>query len=458
MSARTLQVVGLIAVASLGLGVFLSNQDKGSDAAGSTELVPVLEKRLNDVAAVRIEGGDAPFTLEKSGDDWLVKEKAGYPADGAKLRQLLIELRRARRIEQKTASPSGFEQLGVQEPDAEGSESRAVVLLDAKGDEITRVIVGKRRFGKGSATGPVRADEETYVRVSGDSSAWLAAGKLAFDTSPLRWLDQVIFDVPRDRVAAAEYARPEGDALTLSRATKDEFEMKPLTVPDGREAKTPLGTSQAVNALTGLRFDDVASAAGFEWPAAAEVTTSFWTFDGLKVTAESIDKEGKTWTRFRAEVVDAGTRPGAVSEPAGPPTPAVDVSDVANALTGEGDPAAEAPPKPAGPTPEELASEAQKINAKVSGWVFNVPSWKANAFKMKLEDVLAPLPEPALEGGDAAPIDDAGGLPSDSTPGASEPGASEPGASEPGVTEPAVMEPTGSDPGAIGAGAPGGGD
>lgn len=405
MSARNMQVAGVVAVAALGLGVFLSSRDKGSEGGGTKELVPVLEKRLNDVAAVRIEGGDAPFTLKKSGDRWAIEEKAGYPADDTKLRQLLIELRRARKLEQKTASPAGFAQLGVDEPDAEGSDSRAVVLLDAKGEEITRVIVGKRRFGKGMASGPVRADEESYVRVAGDASAWLAAGKLTFETAPLRWLDQAILDVSRDRLAAAEVARGAGDTLTLARATKDEFEMKSVTAaPEGREFKSPLGTSQVVNALAGLRFDDVAKAEGFEWPADGAVTTTFWTFDGLKVTAESVEKDGKTWARFRAEVVDKASRPGvpAESETVGPP-PLLAAEDPLAADTAEGDPAGDAaqePAVPAGPTPEELAAEAKKINDKVGGWVFVLPSWKTTAIKPKLDDLLAPLPAPPVDGTD----------------------------------------------------------
>jgi hypothetical protein len=486
MRTQRLGVLGLIAIVAVALGVFLSNRNKGSDASDTQGLVPVLEKRLNDVASVRIEGGTAPFTIKKDGARWVIEEKAGYTADDTKLRQLLIELRRARKLEQKTANATGFAQLGVQEPDAEGSDSRAVVLLDGKGEEITRVIVGKRRSSKGAAQGPVRADEESYVRVSGDEHAWLAAGKLTFETDPLRWLDQALFDVARDRVAAAQFERPEGEALTVSRATKEEFDLKPLTLPEGREAKTPSGTAQALNALAGLRFDDVARAEGFDWPEQADVTTKFWTFDGLKVTAESVDRDGKTWARFRAEVVDQATRPGALEEtptvgPPQPPTtdavPEVEPAEPEAAEAGDLEPA-EAE-KPVGPTPEELAAEAQKINDKVGGWVFAVPTWKASAFKLKLDDVLAPLPEPAVEvpnpdelppGGGGGEGSEAGAPPvppqepppteppptepppTEVPPPGGDPGSTDPGAAGTGTTDPGEPDPVKSDPGAPGSG------
>lgn len=445
MRTRRLEVLGLVAIVAIALGVFLSNRNKGSDASGTKELLPVLEKRLNDVASVRIEGGSEPFTLKKDGERWVVEQKAGYAADDTKLRQLLIELRRARKLEQKTSSAAGFAQLGVQEPDAEGSESRAVVLLDGKGEEITRVIVGNRRFVKGAAQGPVRADEESYVRVSGDDHAWLAAGKLTFETDPLRWLDQALFDVARDRVAAAQFERAEGEPLTVARGAKEEPELKPVTLPEGRTVKTPSGTAQVLNALAGLRFDDVARADGFDWPEQADVTTTFWTFDGLKVTAESVDKDGKTWARFRAEVVDKATRPGVPAETptvGPPPLLAADPALEGEAAAAEGALAGE-PPKPTGPTPEELAAEAKKVNDKVGGWVFAVPSWKANAFKLKLDDVLAPLPVPVVE---EPPIEDAPGG-----------GEVDGGVREDMPDDPVIEVPPPSDPGTPPPGEPGGG-
>jgi len=426
MNSRTLQVIGLVAVATLGLGVFLSSRDKGSDTAASKALLPVLEKRINDVAAVRIEGGDSPLTLKKDGDSWKIEEKSGFPADGAKVRQLLFELRLARKIEQKTASASGFETLGVQEPNAEGSESKEVILLDAKGAEITRLIVGKRRFGKGSATGPVRADDETYVRVAGDSNAWLAAGKLNLEANVQRWLDAALFDVARDRLAAVEYHRAEGEDLVLARATKEATELEPVTaVPEGRELKQPSATAQVLNALGSLRFDDVAGADKFEWPATADVTTKFWTFDGLELTAETVERDGKTWAKFHAAVAPKDSRPRLPGDTGmlGPVLPPEALPNLDAAALGEGDEgvtdtAPVEPPKPVGPTPEELAAEAKKINDKVEGWIFAVPSWKANSFKMKVEDILAPLPEPVpvIEEGGEGPGGDGGVIEDDGEP------------------------------------------
>lgn len=407
MSGNGLKVAAGLAVVSLGLGVYLSNRDKGADAAiADTALLPALEKR-KDVAAVKIEGGPTTFTLLKQSDRWVVVEKAGYTANADRVQQLLVELRRARRLEQKTANPAGFEQLGVQDPGTEGATSKAVTLLDADGKEITKLIVGERRWSKGSATGPVRADDQSYVRVGGEANAWLAAGKLTIEGDPLRWLDQAICDVPRDRVAAARMSPTEGPALELARATKDEFEMKPVTVPEGREAKTPLGTSQVVNALTGLRFDDVAKADGFDWPAAPDVTTTFWTFDGLKVTAEVVERDGKHWAKLRAEVVDKSERPGVPGEALVGPPPLLAAETAAAPEQGADGAAAEgeAPAAPVGPTPEELAAEAAKINAAAGPWIFALPSWKATAFKLKLEDVLAPLPvdeEPLIEDADGS--------------------------------------------------------
>ena len=112
--------------------------------------------------------------------------------------------------------------------------------------------------------------------------------------------------------------------------------------------------------------------------------------------------------------------PGA-ADVAGPPAP-----------TEEG----EAEATEEGPSAEELADEAAALNAKFDGWVFGLPTWKANAFRMTLEDVLAPLPEPEED-----PLE----LPEEEQP-EEEEIVEEETLQEPVVADPPVQDPIQSDP------------
>ncbi len=99
--------------------------------------------------------------------------------------------------------------------------------------------------------------------------------------------------------------------------------------------------------------------------------------------------------------MDKTERPGVPGEALVGPPPLL-AAETAAPEGGEGAETDDAstPAVPAGPTPEELAAEAAKINAATGPWIFALPSWKASAFKLKLDDVLAPLPaaeEPPLE-------------------------------------------------------------
>ena len=95
-------------------------------------------------------------------------------------------------------------------------------------------------------------------------------------------------------------------------------------------------------ALETLDLDDVEPAAKLPVPDKGVTIGSYTTFDGLTVTVKLFQHDNKNW--------------------------------VAVAATGAG----------------KAADEAKKIDGKVSGWVYAIPSYKAKMIETKLADLLEP--------------------------------------------------------------------
>lgn len=394
-----------------------------SRAAGNTAiprdtpLLPALQEAINDVASVAVTTADGTVTLERGEGGWTLAEKAGYAARADRVRTLLFELRDARVLEQKTANPDRFTRLGLDAPDAADSSARRIVVLSTSGETLCDLLVGDRPSSQGGfAPGQPTPDAQTYVHPAGDGPALLVSGGFQADARANGWLDQEVLDVPATRIKAARVTHADGESVELARADMTDTSLEILGLPDGMEPKVPDGTRAFTSALSRLRFDDVASADGIDWAAGPVATAEYFTEDGLRVIAETVElpKDGDeapeggeptmvTWARLSADVVDTTEIPAAPGEDAmGPEAPPAD----------EGEETTQA----AGADRGALESEAASLNEGLAGWAFALPGWKSGPFRMRMDGLVqpieepepAPAPETAPEVEAAPPVDDGG--------------------------------------------------
>lgn len=405
MNPNTVKTLGAVTLL-FGAGAWYANASRnagaGTTGAGEAAL-PALRERINDVASMVIETKDGTATLERSGDGWGLAEKGGYPAKEPKVREVLMGLRGALVIEQKTADPEKLPRLGLTEPSEEGSSAKRVTIKDAAGKDIASVLIGDRRAAKGGFDQRGGAPKgQTYIHVEEGSPALLVDGQFMLDTRTATWLDQALLNVPATRMKAVRVRHSDDEVLELSRRDMADSDFEILSVPEGMEPKSPSATRSFMSTLSGLRFDDVRKAETFEWPEGNAATAEYFTEHGLRVairSAEISDENGaaKTWCTIEVDVVDPGSLPGAEQEltETGPPAP-TDLGAEADGATEAGE------LEPEGPSQEELEKEAASIRATVDGWVFALPSWKAGPVRMRLDGVLQEIPAPEPETADEA--------------------------------------------------------
>jgi hypothetical protein len=315
--------------------VVLATGDRGvSRAAPGQPAFPALAAKLGEVASVTVSRNGTTMTLIRDGDSWLVAEKGNYPANAAKISQIVRAMADLNLVEPKTQNPDLYPRLDVEDP--EHGKSALVAAKDKSGGDLAQAIVGKRRYDRLGA-----GNDGVYLRKPGEAQSWLARGTLDPSGDPSSWLERQIIDISEKKIAKVALTQPDGSKLVISRlAPEAKFAVE--DAPPDTKFKSETTTSGPAGALETLDLDDVKPAGELPVPDKDVVTASFTTFDGLTIDLRLVERDKSDW--------------------------------VAISATGSG----------------SAEAEAKKIEDKVSHWTYAIPAYKANLLKTKLADLIEP--------------------------------------------------------------------
>ena len=306
-----------------------------SDPQSGKAVLPEVTQRAKDIARLTFVHGESKTTLQRKGDQWLVEEKSGYPADPAKVRQVLLGLAELRYVEAKTRKPDLYPRIEVEDAGKKDAKSTLVAASTEKGDLLGEIIAGKHRVDQlgGGIDG-------IYVRKPGDPQSWLARGTLDLPADTLGWLDRKLIDLPEDKVKELVLSQADGSKLDLAR-DKPEDPLALKGAPANAKLKEGATTTPA-EALADLELADARPTADVTLPSEGVAHAEYTGFDGRTIKLALVEKDGKSWARIEAN--------------------------------GSGD--AEKP--------------AAELNAKLAPWVYALPDYKVKALKTKLADLVAP--------------------------------------------------------------------
>lgn len=367
MNAKTLTVVGLAAAVLFGAALYLSSGSDAKSPAATVggKLFPELSGHVNDVVEVALVDAGTAFSVRKEGASWGAADKGGYPVDFDKVKALVLGVAEFTVVEPMTKNPEFHAKMGVEDPSGAGATSRRVTLKDAAGKVLADVIVGKAKATQGMTSKP-----SLYARRSGEDQVFEVTGSVNVGGDAAGWLNRQVSEVKSSRVKRAVITHPDGEVLTVSKAEQTQQDFTVEHLPEGKELSWGGVANGIPSALEFMSLDDVQRAEGFDLNGAT--VTDYECFDGLVVTARSVERDGKTWITLSARV-DEALR----VQPAGPVAPLPEGTD----------PAAE-------PKPPELKAldlvqkEAEELNTKWSPWAFNVPGYNATNLRKRMKDLL----------------------------------------------------------------------
>jgi Domain of unknown function (DUF4340) len=255
VSSRRFYVILAAAIVAICAALLVGHWRHGTAEAEGALLLPQLNAELSNVTSVTFRKGSAQPTvsLHKLSGRWTVAQRDEYPANTAKLRDLLIAVAGARVVEQKTADPGNYRALGVEDPaapDAAGTE----IAISTPAATQTLIV------GKASAGG-------NFVRFAQQARCLLVAPALSPDGDARDWIDARVLDV-----------KP---------ALVQQIQVKPAKGAAFKRKNTDFNALAALNAL------DVEPAGDVDFKSAASATVTLT--DGAAITLTATTVQDKHW-------------------------------------------------------------------------------------------------------------------------------------------------------------------
>jgi hypothetical protein len=286
MTRQRFTLLLLAALVVITGALYVATQRNQPQETQGVALLPSLANDLNTVTAVLIRKGSATptLTLHKTGEQWTVKERMGYPADVAKIRTLLLSLRDAKIVEEKTADPARFSTIGVEDPAAP----------TALGAEVTVVAPGSKRaviVGK-----PV--GEGTFVRRVGENQTYSVEPAISLETEPRFWIDSRLLDVPVALIQSVDVKPATGAAYSIQRQNPTDNTYRLDGVPAGRKAMDAPALAPGPTTFSGLTAEDVAPAGDIDFGQASQVVVTLT--DGNIITLTGTVVAAKHWLEVKA--------------------------------------------------------------------------------------------------------------------------------------------------------------
>lgn len=279
-----LLLIGALLVISAAL--YMSTRRNPSHETQGAPLLPTLAAEMNTLTAVSVTKGSATpaLTVHKTGEHWTVAERADYPADVGKLRKLLLALRDAKIVEEKTSDPARYAAIGVEDPAQAGSDSLEVTVTTPAATHA--LIVGK----------PV--GDGNFVRRVGETQSYSVAPAISLETEPRFWIDSRFIDTATPLIQRLEVKPVGGPGYALHRlnATDNTFSLD--AAPAGRKPLDGHALAPSPSLLAGLGAEDVSpvGAIDFGQSSQAIVTLS----DGNVLTLTGVVIADKHWLQVQA--------------------------------------------------------------------------------------------------------------------------------------------------------------
>lgn len=350
-------------VVVLAVALHLSQEQNAPLAGNGEPMLPALMAKVNDVRLISGRSKAGAFTLDRKKGRWVVREAHDYPAQGSKVRELVLGLAELKRVEAKTKNPALYGEVGVARPPKSGAWQRddglLVTLQGAKGAVLASLLVGKDQPGVGDPT-----LDDYFVRKPAKARVWLVEGKLPHARTPIDWLDKTILDIPRGRFARIAITHSDGKKVVVRRGAAKQPHYVLDGVPAGDRIKSAYAVDSIADEAMDLSFDDVQPADTVESGATPAFTAVLSTRDGLRVRLSALRKGDVTWARLNARA----------ETPAKPPVKA------------------KAAEKDGLLAPLAVRKEAAMLNERWKGWAYKLSSYRSDTLGTRMRDLVELTP------------------------------------------------------------------
>ena len=156
MNTKQLAILVAVGLALGGAGLYVRNQQSAGYQQSSSQLggavLPGFD--ASALSGLRITQGTNQLNILKSGDDWTVKERGGYPANFGSIQEFVRKLVDLKATQPVQIGPSRLPILELIAPDK--GPGVLVELLGADGKTTRSLLLGKKHTKGGGQEDPGR--------------------------------------------------------------------------------------------------------------------------------------------------------------------------------------------------------------------------------------------------------------------------------------------------------------
>ena len=288
-------------VLALGAGIYYFNSKDVPDSINTkadldigSNLVP--GDLVETVDSFTVKSDDGEVTLKKLEKEWVVADKADFPASNDSVSRVFDALRNAKVAQSVVASDEYYDRFEL-DPETGDGEKPTVITLRKNGKETTSVYLGKTRESTGGTSGSAGR----FVRLSNDDSGvYVVQEGFAFlNTNSENWINKALTPL-EEGVVKMEVSAPNDDTFkpwVVSRATvQDDL------IIEGLEEKEETKTNETAtlkNIFAGATFMELVSEEDYKERANEKATRQLKATDSagstflITVTPEKEKEEEK---------------------------------------------------------------------------------------------------------------------------------------------------------------------
>ncbi|MBI3375082.1 MAG: DUF4340 domain-containing protein [Betaproteobacteria bacterium] len=282
MNLRIVVILLVLGLVMAGAALVVHQREASTTPAGQLGQPLLKNLKASDVASISIREPKSGITLEKKGERWSVAERNGFPADLAKVSELVIKAIGLRVGQSEPLGEKDRVRLELAEPGKDGAGT-LVEYRGADGKPLARLLVGKKYF-KSEPENPARAlADGRFVLLPEDPKiVYTVADPLAFATAKTsEWVSRE--GVAIERIKSLEVKLAGGETWKIERAS-DGPDWKLAGAKPGDKLDTSRANAASYS-LNSLAIEDLAASAkpednGLDKP---ELVTAA-TFEGLTYT------------------------------------------------------------------------------------------------------------------------------------------------------------------------------
>ena len=300
MKLQTMILLAVLAVAAA--SSLLLIPERGDKKETHPLLLPTLtDEKLSTINHIKITSSKRKIDLKRDAEEhWKVSQAEDYPATLLRIRDILLFMAEARKVEARTSDSNYYSRLGLEDPSSEEGGGTLVKLAN-DADEEWELIVGN--FSKQLVTGQ-------NVRIVGEEQSWLINKRILASAELNDWLEPDLAHIPHEEIQNITAVRHEDNkALTISRETKDQ----PLTMTNDSDSEKKISQfiPQIATIAEYMKYRRLILSAEAEIHsqilAKPKISITFTSYDGLKLTIHSYQWGATSLFNLRAETTDSAT-------------------------------------------------------------------------------------------------------------------------------------------------------